>query len=126
MILLDTSTVLFWSFAPERLSRPAVMAMEENEIWLINAISLWEIGWKVKRRKLIIPLNLRDYVFHLMETEHVEIQDTTLDIWLHSVELDWSHRDPADRVIVAAADLLGCPLVTSDRRIHAFYPLAVW
>jgi PIN domain nuclease of toxin-antitoxin system len=126
MILLDTSTILFWTFAPEKLSKPAVAAMEESATLLINAISLWEIGWKVSRGKLIIPMDIHDYASHLHETDRVEIQPTDLNIWLRSIELDWTHRDPADRVIVAAADLLGYPLITSDRRIREFYPRAIW
>jgi len=126
MILLDTSTLLFWTFAPEKLSKQAVAAMGEDATLLINAISLWEIGWKIKRGKLSIPMELRYYVSHLMETDRVEIRATELDVWLHSIDLDWSHRDPADRIIVAAADLLGCPLVSSDRRIREFYPLTIW
>jgi len=126
MILLDTSTILFWTFAPERLSEPAVAALEENATVIINAISLWEIGWKIRQGKLSIPLRLRDYVSFLKETDRVEIQATELEVWLHSIDLDWSHRDPADRIIVASADLLGCPLVSSDKRIRQFYPLTIW
>jgi PIN domain nuclease of toxin-antitoxin system len=126
MILLDTSTILFWTFAPERLSEPAVAALEENATVIINAISLWEIGWKIRQGKLSIPLRLRDYVSFLKETDRVEIQATELEVWLHSIDLDWSHRDPADRIIVASADLLGCPLISSDKRIRQFYPLTIW
>ena len=126
MILLDTSTILFWTFAPEKLSKPAVAAMEENATLLINAISLWEIGWKIRQGKLSLPMDIHDYASHLKEADWVEIQSTDLKIWLHSIDLDWAHRDPADRIIVAAADLLGCPLISSDRRIREFYPLAIW
>ena len=30
---------------------------------------------------------------------------------------EYSHRDPADRIIIATARILRCPLVTADRRI---------
>ena len=126
MILLDTSAVLFWAFAPNKLSRPAIAAIEESTLLIINAISLWEIGWKVKQGRLRIPISLQFCVSLLSEADRVEMQPTDMNIWLHSIELAWSHRDPADRVIVAAADLLGCPLITSDRRIREFYPLAIW
>lgn len=46
--------------------------------------------------------------------------------WLLSAELDWPHRDPADRVIVATAMSFGCPLITSDRAIGGFYAATVW
>jgi len=38
------------------------------------------------------------------------------------VALDWAHRDPADRVIVATAQARSLPLVTKDERLLSFYP----
>ena len=43
-----------------------------------------------------------------------------------NLELDWDHKDPADRTIVATAMLLSSSLVTSDRMIKQFYAEAVW
>jgi PIN domain nuclease of toxin-antitoxin system len=45
---------------------------------------------------------------------------------IENIELEWEHRDPADRTIVATARHFGCPLVTPDARILAFYPRAIW
>ena len=126
MIVLDTSTLLFWTFAPEKLSANALEAMETSPTYVVNAVSIWEIGWKMRRGKLALPMSIRAYVGHLLETERIEIHPTELEIWLQSMEMDWEHKDPADRIIVATAKVLGCPLVTSDRRIREFYPLAIW
>ena len=126
MILLDTSAMFYWTIEPDRLTSHAMQAIHESDKIIVNAISLWELSLKVKRGKLYLPVTVQELVIRLQRVAKLIIQPTDVTIWLHSVELDWSHRDPADRVIVAAADLLGCPLVTSDRRIHAFYPLAVW
>ena len=41
-------------------------------------------------------------------------------IWLRTVALEWSHRDPADRVIVATALEKGVPLLSKDEALHAF------
>lgn len=38
--------------------------------------------------------------------------------------LDWDHRDPFDRLLVAQARELGAPLLTADPRILDFEPLA--
>ncbi len=126
MIVLDTSALLFWTFAPEKLSANAIEAMEASSTYVVNAVSIWEIGWKIHRGKLVLPMSVRAYVGHLLETERVEIHPTELEIWLQSIELDWHHKDPADRIIVATANVLGCPLVTSDGRIREFYSLAIW
>jgi len=39
---------------------------------------------------------------------------------IRSVSLDWEHRDPADRVIVATALQQGVPLLTKDAAIRGF------
>ncbi len=126
MILLDTSALFYWAFDPAKLSSAARTTIQESDSRIVNAISLWELGLKVQRKKLYLPMTIREFLSHLSQVERLEIHPTTADIWLHSLDLDWSHRDPTDRVIVAAADLLGCRLITSDQRIRAFYPLAVW
>ncbi|NOX62965.1 MAG: type II toxin-antitoxin system VapC family toxin [Chloroflexi bacterium] len=126
MIVLDTSALFFWAFDPEKLTPAARQAIQEADLRIVNAISLWELGLKVQRRKLYLPITVREFAIQLSRVERLDIRPTDIDIWLHSLDLDWAHRDPADRVIVASADLLGCKLVTSDQRIRGFYPLTVW
>jgi len=37
------------------------------------------------------------------------------------------HDDPADRVIVATAEVLGASLVTKDPRLHRYRPVkSIW
>jgi PIN domain nuclease of toxin-antitoxin system len=41
--------------------------------------------------------------------------------------LSWSHRDPADRVIVATALIKGVPVLTKDILLHDFQGVeCVW
>ena len=56
---------------------------------------------------------------------NTSILAVTDQIWLTSVELVWSHNDPADR-IVATAQLHDASLVTSDLEIQEFYPRTIW
>jgi PIN domain nuclease of toxin-antitoxin system len=48
----------------------------------------------------------------------IEIVDTDSKTWLLAAELDWSHRDPADRIIAATALIHGVPVLTKDRVFH--------
>jgi PIN domain nuclease of toxin-antitoxin system len=51
-------------------------------------------------------------------------RDTLVDVPLEhedvlaASELAWTHRDPQDRLIVAIALRLDCPLLTADEAIH--------
>lgn len=126
MVVLDTSALLFWTTIAEKLSSRAAEAIYGASERIISSISLWEIGLKMKRQQLYLPISLRKYVEWLKRVDGVQIMPVTEETWLANVELDWQHKDPADRTIVATASLLGCPLVTSDQQIRSFYPASIW
>jgi len=126
MIVLDTSALLYWTLDPAQLSAKAELKISQAERIVINSISIWEIGLKVKRGKLGIPLTMTEYVERLQRLEAIEIRPVDVQAWLDNLDLAWEHRDPADRMIVALAARLGCPLITSDRVIAGYYPETIW
>ena len=126
MVVIDTSTLLFWTLDSHRLSRAAAAAIRESDRVVVSSISIWEIGLKVSKGRLHIPLSVKEFADRLLQIDVVEVASVDVETWIKSVELQWEHRDPADRVIVATAMLQGCPLVTSDETIRAFYPRAIW
>ncbi|MBX3000491.1 MAG: type II toxin-antitoxin system VapC family toxin [Caldilineaceae bacterium] len=125
-IVLDTAALIYWTLDPLKLSAPAADAIAKATEISISAISVWEIGLKTKQGKLELPLSLYGYIDRLKRLERMEIEDVTLEVWLENLALDWSHRDPADRTIVATAVLAGCPLISSDHTIRSFYQQAIW
>ncbi|MGD2156818.1 MAG: type II toxin-antitoxin system VapC family toxin [Anaerolineales bacterium] len=126
MIILDTSALLYWTLDPDQLSSKAKQAIEQADRVLASSISVWEIALKVKRHKLVIPLTVKDYADQLQRLEELEILSVDVQTWLDNLDLDWEHRDPADRTIVALATRFGCPLITSDRVIADYYQETVW
>ncbi|WP_420644738.1 type II toxin-antitoxin system VapC family toxin [Candidatus Leptofilum sp.] len=126
MVVFDTSTLLFHLFEPEKLSKIAVDTIDQANEIIISAISIWEIGLKVKKGKLNIPLSATEMVKILQRAEKIRFYSVDVETWLENVSLDWHHQDPADRTIVATARLLNCPLITSDMTIRDFYETAVW
>ena len=126
MVVLDTSALIFWTLDRDRLSDAAAAAIAEADRILVSSISIWEIGIKVNRGGLSIPLTVREFADRLIRVDRVELLPVDTATWLKNIELDWAHRDPADRTIVAVALLHSCPLVTSDRAIRNFYGNAIW
>lgn len=126
MIVLDTSALLYWTLDPQKLSAPARQAIDSADRLIVSSISIWEIALKIKQGKLGIPLDPARYVEKLGNLEHLEIQPVDVQGWLDNLALDWDHRDPADRTIVALANRLGCALVTSDHVILDFYRQGIW
>lgn len=126
MIVLDTSALIRWTSDPDALSTAATRAIGDSKQIIVSSMSIWEIALKMKLGKLALPTSAREFAARLAHVRNVEIVPVDTETWLRNVALDWDHRDPADRTIVATADLRGCPLVTSDRRIRAFYARTVW
>lgn len=127
-VVLDTSALLFWTLAPEHLSSAARRAISQagTSGVLVSAISIWEIGLKVQRGTLSLGVPFTDYVTRLERVDAVTLVPVDLAIWMRVLELPWQHRDPADRVIVATADLRELPLVSSDAEIGRYYSATVW
>lgn len=126
MVVFDTAALLFWSFNRHKLTCAAANAIADARRLLISSISIWEIGLKVERQKLNIPITPREMVERLRQIDQLEIIPIDEEIWLQSVELDWSHRDPADRVIVAMAKRNAAKLITSDMEMRRYYQNSVW
>ena len=126
MIVLDTSALVFWTLNRDRLSRTAAQAIADADRIALSSISIWEIGIKVKKDQLSIPISIQEFSDKLEQIDRLDILPVDVQTWIKNLELDWDHRDPADRTIVATASLHACPLVTSDSTIRAFYSQAIW
>jgi PIN domain nuclease of toxin-antitoxin system len=126
MIVLDTSALVFWTVDSARLSDPAKQALGVAERHIVSSISIWELALKVKQGRLTLPLSIDAYLASLTQISSLEILPVDVQTWILSVDLPWDHKDPADRVIVATATQLDCPLVSSDGVIARFYPRTIW
>lgn len=128
-IVLDTCALIWWSLDPELLSLPAKTLCDQMEFQkngLVASISLWEIALKVKKGKLDLGIDISTYVETLQRSEVIQIVSIDTGLWIDSVNLDWEHRDPADRVVVALAQKYQAKLITKDNVIRDFYALTVW
>jgi PIN domain nuclease of toxin-antitoxin system len=122
VIALDTHVLLWWALDPDRLSPAAVASLRAAERIgaFASAISIWELGVKVQRGKLDLPLPVAELARRIQRSGIVDLVPVTTATWLRSLELAWDHRDPADRVIVATALQQDVPLLTADAEIHRF------
>jgi PIN domain nuclease of toxin-antitoxin system len=122
VILLDTHALLWWALDPERLSpaAAALVAKMEKDGGFASSISIWELGIKVMRGKLELGIGVDELARRVERSAVVELVPVDAAIWLRSLALDWEHRDPADRVIVATATMKGVPILTKDSVMHDY------
>ena len=128
-IVLDTCALIRWSLDPDKLSptaKDACFKMEKAKNGLVPSICIGEIAIKIKNNKLDLGVNLDKYVAALKKSDVITIVPVDEDVWLESVGLDWNHRDPADRVVVALAEIKQAAIITSDNKIINFYSPVIW
>lgn len=128
MLLLDTCALIWYTEDQNKLS---VEASKECEMIpksgaFISSISIWEIGLKIKNKKLDIGISVPAFLHRLKMLGTIEIIPVDEYVWLESLALEWEQRDPADRVIVATARLNNLPIITSDINIRKFYSKSIW
>lgn len=117
-VLLDTSALLRLVKAPELIAAPALAVIEDpaNELF-VSAASAWEIAIKTRLGRLDgsgILSSWKDTLESMAAQELVmDSADGTL-----AGQLNWDHRDPFDRMIVAQATRRGLAIATSDRTIR--------
>ena len=125
IVVLDTCAVLWLTLEPESLSLKAHKAIATADELIVSSISIWEIGLKATRNKIDLGTHFEDYVERLSMSSEIQILPVDHKMWMNSVLLDWKHRDPADRVIVALAEQFKAKLITDDVDINKFYELAI-
>lgn len=122
MILFDTHVLYWWIVDAQRLSPLAqdwcqLMDAPQKKIYL-SSVTLWELEYKRRAGRLPFVQSFRHTWHHLKRLSGVELITPTEDDWLLAAELDWTHRDPADRMLAAIAKNRSIPILTKDEKFH--------
>lgn len=121
MILLDTQVVV-WLFQDDaRLGSKSEQLIEQNRTGnkaLVSAITPWEISMLVDKNRLDLGRDVLSWISSALAAPGVALAPISAEIAVEAGRLTGGiHGDPADRLIVATARVLACPLLTSDRRL---------
>jgi len=124
-LLLDTHIALWLDSGDDRL-RASTLALIDG-CWqnggaiLLSAITVWEIALLVDTGRIDLDVPVAAWIERFLDCPGIEAvplghQAASRSYQLHHLE----HRDPADRLLIATAIELACPLVTYDERIVRF------
>ena len=115
--VLDTNVLIFLSAEPEVLPNRVRRALADhgNEL-TASVVSIYEVGNKHRLGKLATSPDALVRVSRAFGVSFLPLGD---QVCLRASMLEWSHRDPWDRIIAAQALALGAPLVSSDRAFDA-------
>ena len=122
--LLDTCTLIWMCTDPERVPALATEAIDSpNSVLLWSDVSTLEIALKWNAGKIILPDPPRHWIEQQVVAWSLEcLSLKRTDIYLAS-ELPAHHRDPFDRLLVAAALGATATILTPDEAIHR-YPVS--
>ena len=119
--LLDTHVLIWWLDDRQRLSRSqqeAVVAASGDSPLLVSDVSLWEVAMLHSRGRIRLKIPLREWLEAAVAPPLVRRCGISPAVAAELAALpDSFHRDPADRILVATARVLGATLLTQDRRI---------
>jgi PIN domain nuclease of toxin-antitoxin system len=125
VLLLDTHIALWLDTGDKRLRSPTRNLIDAcwqggGDICL-SAITVWEIALLVDTGRIALDLPIEDWVRRFLARPGIRPvplghQAASRSYQLHHLP----YRDPADRLLIATAIELTCPLVTYDERIVSF------
>jgi PIN domain nuclease of toxin-antitoxin system len=114
--LLDTHAWIWAANGDRRLrgrKARAIASASREDLGLLD-ISLWEAG-RVHRSGELTSGDPMEWFERALAS--VTLVSLAPDIVLAEQALAWTHRDPVDRLVVAAGIVRGLPVITVDRAI---------
>lgn len=129
MLYLADTHAFVWALTNQRrrLGKAARRAFERAEagqtVVQLSVISLLELSWLEESGKLHLKEPLEDLARDLSTLPGYDIVPLTAEIVLRGRK--FLSFDPIDRLIVATAEELDCPLITADMAIQDQKPVPI-
>lgn len=125
-VLIDTQVMIWLESAPDKLSKKTRELLSKEATVYFSHVSVWEMAIKIKMGKLLINRDLGSFI----EDFKNDYRFTPLPIALAHIyktqELEFHHKDPFDRLIIAQAVFEGFSIVSSDTVFDKYTDNRVW
>ena len=119
---LDTHVLVWAESRDERLGpKTRALLLDPSNMLLVSPVTALELSRLIALSRLQLRKSLQDWF--TSSRQHLAFQDAP---FTHSAAIDSYqlpapfHKDSADRMLVATARELGCPLVTADDLILGY------
>lgn len=129
MTVLDTCAIIFDALTPERLSKKAERAIakgEEQGRLACSDISLWEIAMLVAKGRIDPGTDPQSFIRDALAARSIQVIPINPEIAaMSAAHGEFSHFDPADRIIAATTLQCRGKLVTCDGHLQNIKGLPV-
>jgi PIN domain nuclease of toxin-antitoxin system len=125
VLVLDTH-VWIWIMegVKTELSAATIRLVEKaaaDSALAVAAISVWEVAMLEKKRRITLSRSIDEWTRAALTAPGIRLVDLSPEIAIESTRLPGEpHGDPADRIIIATARVLGATLVTRDQKIVSY------
>lgn len=125
-LLIDTHVLIWFLNGDSQLSEKARNAIEDtgnNKI--VSIASIWEISIKVSLKRLRFPHGLKQFL-SLIEENGFEILPISFEHTIILSDLEFIHRDPFDRLLIAQCLSENLTIITRDELIGNYNIPLIW
>jgi PIN domain nuclease of toxin-antitoxin system len=125
--LLDTHTLL-WIINddPQLPKYVKTIYLDEENLPYLSMASVWELSIKVGLGKLKIPGDLANFVNEHVLGNNIEIFPIQLLHLYQLQHLEYIHKDPFDRLLIAQAIVEQIPIMSADLLFDRYPIKRIW
>jgi PIN domain nuclease of toxin-antitoxin system len=125
-LLLDTHTLIWFFESDARLSKTAkTLITDRDNQNFFSVASIWEMAIKHSIGKLELTKSVAEIVEHI-QNQGIELIEVTAEHALKVGELDFFHKDPFDRLIIAQSLILNYSVVSKDEIFDSYTDKRLW
>ena len=124
--LLDTHAMIWFLNGDENLSDKAKRTiLKEDNQGFISIASIWEIAIKLSLNKIELKNGFSNFL-KLIENNGFEILPISFSHLIILSNLEFIHRDPFDRMLIAQAISEKMNIISKDEQIRNYNCKTIW
>jgi PIN domain nuclease of toxin-antitoxin system len=125
-LLIDTNAFLWFCEDNPNLSVKAKLYIENpNNRDFLSMASLWELAIKISLKKMKLKIPFERFI-ELIQENGFKLLPITSEHTLQVSKLEFHHRDPFDRLIIAQGIVEDLPVVSVDENFDKYQINRIW
>lgn len=125
-LLLDTHTFIWFISGDQALPQRALNAIKDTDNkCYISIASIWEIAIKFSLKKLELKSDF-DNIIDFLAANDIEILPINFQHLQKVITLEFHHRDPFDRIIIAQGLVENLTIITKDENFPRYTDRLLW
>lgn len=118
-LLLDTCAVIFIAQEPNRLSKATRdLLVDTTNTVFTSVVTAGELACLADRKKIVLPVHWKSWFRDCVDKNGWNLLPLTIEVMEEAYSLpEPIHRDPVDRILIAAGRIEDMTVVTTDRLI---------